>query len=128
MRIARILFGISGLLLLSGCYKPTYDDGPLVSMLTKEQRLCREWQINELNDAPFPTNTTWDFEEDGDLDIITNDNGVNTSNTWYWFWNSDKSGIVVSNFGGTEIDISKLSRNKLHFDINGDEYTCTSNN
>jgi len=125
----RILFAFAILPVLFSCERTTYDDGPFYSPLTKEKRLCREWQLDEINGAPYPTNTTWDFEEDGDLDEITNENGVNTANAWYWYWNFDKSGVIVSFMGGsTEVDISRLTRNELHFDIDGDEYRCTANN
>jgi len=125
----RILLAFAFISALLGCERTTYDDGPFISPLTKTKRLCREWQLEEINGAPYPTNTTWEFEEDGDLDEITTVNGVNTAKTWYWYWNSDQTGIDVSFMGGnTEIDISRLTRNEFHFDINGDEYRCTANN
>jgi len=125
----RILLAFAFIPALLGCERTTYDDGPFISPLTKTKRLCREWQLEEINGSPYPTNTTWEFEEDGDLDEITTVNGVNTAKTWYWYWNSDQTGIDVSFMGGnTEIDISRLTRNEFHFDINGDEYRCTANN
>jgi hypothetical protein len=125
----RILLAFAFIPAFLGCERTTYDDGPFISPLTKTKRLCREWQLEEINGAPYPTNTTWEFEEDGDLDEITTVNGVNTAKTWYWYWNSDQTGIDVSFMGGnTEIDISRLTRNEFHFDINGDEYRCTANN
>ena len=81
----RILLAFAFIPALLGCERTTYDDGPFISPLTKTKRLCREWQLEEINGAPYPTNTTWEFEEDGDLDEITTVNGVNTAKTWYWY-------------------------------------------
>ena len=116
------LLGVAALLFQS-CSK--YDDGPFLSPFPKEYRLCREWQLDELNGQPYPSNTTWDFEEDGEVDMITELNGNFTSKTRYWYWNNDKRGVIIDNMG--EIDISKLTRNKLWFDIGGNEYKCSAN-
>jgi len=110
-------------LLLQSCGK--YDNGPLVSPFTKEYRLCREWQLDELNGQAYPSNTYWDFEEDGEVDMITENNGTFSSQTRYWYWNNDKRGVIIDNMG--EIDISKLTRNQLWFDIGGNEYKSSAN-
>ncbi|MBA4737692.1 MAG: hypothetical protein H2059_00845, partial [Cryomorphaceae bacterium] len=73
----------------------------------------------------YPSNTYWDFEEDGEVDMITENNGTFSSQTRYWYWNNDKRGVIIDNMG--EIDISKLTRNQLWFDIGGNEYKCSAN-
>ena len=57
--------------------------------------------------------------------MITENNGTFNSQTRYWYWNNDKRGVIIDNMG--EIDISKLTRNQLWFDIGGNEYKCSAN-
>lgn len=70
--------------MLSACGK--YDDGPNVSLLTKKQRLQRQWDLDEYmneNGASLKNNSSafWELEKDSDSEF-TDDDGTKSQGKW----------------------------------------------
>lgn len=75
---------LASVLAVTACGK--YDDGPNVSVLTKKQRLQRQWDLDELvaeNGYTVKDNSTayWDLEKDGDAEF-TDEDGTKSQGKW----------------------------------------------
>ena len=72
----RLLITALACFLLFSCNK--YEEGPVISLLSAQQRLIGQWDVVEINDsisAPLgilPSGQTWEFEQDGDFNFSTN--------------------------------------------------------
>lgn len=91
-------------LVFSGCKK--YEEGPLISLRSKEKRLCQEWSITkalyngEVDDDFDEGYYYWDIRTDGDLVVSIGyewDGVIETESfTLTWEWSDDKEAIFVT--------------------------------
>jgi len=88
------------LAVLSGCKK--YEDGPLISLRSKEKRLCQKWELNkmEYNGQSQTINAGmgyfyWDIDKNGSIEQSIDLNGVTESMTAEWEWSEDKESIYI---------------------------------
>jgi hypothetical protein len=86
-------------MVVGACKK--YDEGPLISLRTKESRLCREWKLDkytvngveQANDA----NGTLEFKKDGSLtDTYHTENLGVLEFRGTWHFTQDKKYIEIS--------------------------------
>ena len=97
----------------------TYDEGPNSSLVSKTNRLCREWQIDKYNGQVYPYNMTWEFEKDGDLDQSYSYYGYNYSYNAQWEWSDNKSRIKIRDNQGNmmmDIDVKRLTTSEFWFE------------
>jgi hypothetical protein len=83
-------FSLMLLFLVSSCGK--YDNGPALSFLTEEKRLCRSWTLEKMEHANGYSTNEYFFqlkmEKDKSLQIEHKnslDEVVTTASTWEWF-------------------------------------------
>jgi len=91
------------LIIFSSCKK--YNEGPAISLRSKEKRLCQEWEMEkiELNgitdtDDEF-SYYYWDIHKDGTINIrvrFVDEPGEETME-FEWEWINDKKGIKITN-------------------------------
>lgn len=107
----------------------TYEDGPSTSLVSKTNRLCREWQVDEYNGANYPYNLTLDFTKDGDFSLNMSYYGYTYGYTGTWSWNSDKSKVNVDMSGDAmSMTVRRLTSDEFWWtDSWGDEYNCVAN-
>ena len=97
----------------------TYEEGPNSSLVSKTNRLCREWQIDKYNGQPYPYNMTWEFEKDGDLDMSYSYYGYTYSYNRQWEWSDNKSSIKLRDNQGNmvmELDVMRLTTSEFWFE------------
>lgn len=104
----------------SACGK--YDDGPNVSLLTKKQRLQRQWDLDEyMNDSGSTlkdnSSAFWELEKDGDAEF-TDDDGTKSQGKWEL--DDEKERLIVTAeypFVGTVVlgnfKIKRLTKKEL---------------
>jgi len=88
--------------LLFACGK--YEDGPMISLRTKEKRLVGEWKLVESSNEILTTIADFyiDIKKDGDAELIPyiNTNGLGVSSglklDGEWEWTNKKEGIRLS--------------------------------
>ncbi|MDI6833215.1 MAG: hypothetical protein QMD02_05130 [Bacteroidales bacterium] len=120
MRIKNLILISAVMLIFTGC---KYEEGPNVSLRSKEERLCNEWKIDEkLTNGVENTltetelQTTVEFKKGGEYSITVPILGVYVvfSGTWEFFDNKEK--IITTyeaNVLGTNVvqkDTSKILR------------------
>jgi len=85
------------LMVVGGCKK--YDEGPLISLRSKEKRLCQEWKVDKylLNgeDFTFYEEQYWTFEQNGDFLIYINYGNNEDQGEYSWRWADDKESIEI---------------------------------
>ena len=129
------------LMVVGACKK--YDEGPLISLRTKEARLCREWKLDKyiVNDETFDEvgKLVWKIEKNGiiHLNIMVGSNEETSESEWRWADNKEsleiksfgkKSGVISSllNYKGTNYEvwskfrIMRLTSKELSLEINED--------
>lgn len=97
----------------------TYEEGPTSSLVSKTNRLCREWQIDKYNGLPYPYNMTWEFEKDGDMDMSYTYYGYTYSYNRQWEWSDNKSRIKLRDNQGNmvmELDVMRLTTSEFWFE------------
>ena len=97
----------------------TYEEGPNSSLVSKTNRLCREWQIDKYNGQPYPYNMTWEFEKDGDMDMSYTYYGSTYSYNRQWEWSDNKSRIKLRDNQGNmvmELDVMRLTTSEFWFE------------
>jgi len=97
----------------------TYEEGPNSSLVSKTNRLCREWQIDKYNGQPYPYNMTWEFEKDGDMDMSYSYYGYTYSYNRQWEWSDNKSRIKLRDNQGNmimELDVMRLTTSEFWFE------------
>ena len=96
-----------GLLLIiaSACKK--YEEGPAISLRTKEKRLCQTWNLEEetINGVSFEGNSPkfqWEFHKGGSLTLYRS---VQNNGSWeteevlsQWKWADNQEAIAIEAF------------------------------
>ena len=108
-----VIYLLLALFAISGCKK--YDEGPAISLRSKEVRLCQEWneEQNLINgeDNTYYDDQYWNFNKDGTLVITTVYNNPVTELDWNynWRWTDDKESIEISVIINKKAENTKLS-------------------
>ena len=112
--------GLASALVL-GCSK--YDDGPAFSLASKNNRLCREWELDRINgQRNTDGEIIWEFEKDGDFLYTYIYDGYNYTTSGEWSWEDGKESLIFRIDGEIiESDISRLTSEELWLKIDGDE-------
>ncbi len=120
MKIKNLILVSTFMLIFAGC---KYEEGPNVSLRSKEERLCNEWKISEkltngvkdtLTEAELQTIV--EFKKGGDYSITVPIIGVYVVFTGTWKFYDNKEKIITTyeaNILGTHIeqkDTSKILR------------------
>ena len=126
-----LLFILSFVFIFSSCKK--YDDGPVVSLLTKTARLTGEWDVEEI-DGEYLTDVSAfiTFEKNGDFELSVQFNDYYYDDyieRGYWEWESGKESVDVTVDGERqEYKILRLTNDELWFeDEEREEWRCTKN-
>ena len=114
--------GLASALVL-GCSK--YEDGPAFSLSSKNNRLCREWELDQYQGQPYTDGELiFEFEKDGDLSVTTSYSYYGGSYSYTmsgsWEWIEGKESVTI-NLSGDYIvmDISRLTSGELWGQLNG---------
>lgn len=111
--------GLASALVL-GCSK--YDDGPAFSLASKNNRLCREWELDRLNGQRAEMEIIWEFEKDGDFEYSYSYDGYGYTLKGEWNWADNKETLRLTFLGDRyEIDINRLTSEELWLEFDGDE-------
>lgn len=112
--------GLASALVL-GCSK--YDDGPSFSLASKNNRLCREWELDRLNGQRPPEQIIFEFEKDGDFLFTYIYDGYNYTTRGEWRWEDGKESLRLTIDGERiEADINRLTSEELWLELDGDEW------
>lgn len=110
----------------TGC--STYEDGPSSSLISKNNRLCREWQIDEYNgQSSSAYDTSLEFQKDGDFKLKLTYYGYTYTSSYSWMWKDDKSGVYITSNSDTllSFDINRLTTDELWFtDMDNNDIKC----
>ena len=108
-----IFIFLVGLVSLTACKK--YDEGPLISLRSKEKRLCSNiWHINEITDentnsVSFNENNTMTFDKNGTMYVyyynVVEQEFQTDTNQWRFI--DDKNNIEVARKDYT-VDVDTL--------------------
>ena len=113
--------GLASALVL-GCSK--YEDGPAFSISSKNNRLCREWELDRYQGRPYTDGELiFEFEKDGDF---------SQTNTYFyyggsysyttrgsWKWVGDKESVTIQLDGAASVmDISRFTSGELLGELN----------
>lgn len=85
---------------VGGCKK--YEEGPLISLRSKENRLCKEWELDKLildgetNDEI--NDFIWKIEKNGSIQLKMLVNSIEHKATSEWRWTNDKESIEIKPF------------------------------
>ena len=120
------------LIIASACKK--YEEGPLISLRSKEKRLCQTWNLEEVTkDGEAIVNSDlsykWKFHEDGNFTLYRSEQN---SGSWEteevpskWKWTDDKEAVEVEGFNApnywTHYDIKKLKYDELILELTIEE-------
>ena len=92
-----VIYLFLALFAISGCKK--YDEGPAISLRSKEKRLCQEWKLDSYlvngEDFNYFEEQVWTIEKNGTL-IVYIDYGVYDEEAEFeWRWSDKKEGIEI---------------------------------
>lgn len=94
-----IIYLLISVLILAGCKK--YEEGPALSLRSKEKRLCQEWNLDKFtyNDEAITNqdNQKWIFRENGTLTITIFEDDSSDKMEYNWRWANDKEDIEILN-------------------------------
>lgn len=110
--------------LVTACSK--YEEGSKFTLLTKKSRVVNTWKLDKVTSiivatglesditSLFPT-TTMELTKDGVATVVQSSGGLSLSDVGTWAFNSDKSGLILTDAAGTasESDIVKLKANEM---------------
>ncbi len=115
-----LLFVIALALVLPAC---KYEEGPALSLRSKKARVVNIWKIEKAwqngydvtaSLESFQPGLTLEFKEDGSLVYDWLQNSAPVSYSVQWEFNSDKSGLVITeNALSTTWDILRLKNNEM---------------
>jgi hypothetical protein len=115
--------GLASALVL-GCSK--YEDGPAFSLSSKNNRLCREWELEQYQGRPYTDGELiFEFEKDGDFSSTTTYFYYGSSYSYTtrgsWKWVGDKESVTIQLDGAASVmDISRLTSGELWGELNGE--------
>lgn len=116
--------GLASALVL-GCSK--YEDGPSFSLVSKNNRLCREWELDKIQGRPVTDGElVFEFEKDGDFLFTYSYTYYNGSSYSYaqvgtWEWVQGKESVIIQLQGDMlNMDISRLTSSELWGQLNGE--------
>lgn len=85
------------LLVLTGCKK--YEEGPAISLRSKEARLCQEWKLDKYlvngEDFNYFEEQNWTFDKNGTLKVYINYGIYDEEAEFEWKWTGDKEAIEI---------------------------------
>jgi len=112
------------LILATACKK--YEEGPTISLRSKEKRLCQTWELHEFTKDGEPAGVShlkykWQFHKDGVFILFRSNND---SGSWEteelsskWKWDADKDKLEVEAINApnfwTSYEIKKLKYKEL---------------
>jgi hypothetical protein len=105
------------LISLNSCKK--YDEGPMLSLSSKESRLCQKWKCTELyySNGTLATQTGWwvslEYKKNGK--VLTASNLGQSNYEYDWKFNNDKTIIIggVGNISADQFLIKRLTNKDL---------------
>lgn len=105
-----------------------YEDGPSTSLVSKDNRLCRQWSIDEYDGYDISSyGVVWEFEKGGNWSQSMSYYGSTYTYTGTWEWNSDKSKVFISEGGSSmNCDISRLTTEEFWFDMDGSAFKASA--
>jgi hypothetical protein len=115
--------GLASALVL-GCSK--YEDGPAFSLSSKNNRLCREWELDQYQGQPYTDGELiFEFEKDGDFSLTTSYSYYGSSYSYTlrgsWEWIEGKESVTINMSGdNTVMDISRLTSGELWGQLDGE--------
>jgi hypothetical protein len=115
--------GLASALVL-GCSK--YEDGPAFSLSSKNNRLCREWELDQYQGQPYTDGELiFEFEKDGDFSVTTTYSYYGGSYSYTtrgsWEWVEGKESVTIQLPGdATVMDISRLTSGELWGQFDGE--------
>jgi hypothetical protein len=115
--------GLASALVL-GCSK--YEDGPAFSLSSKNNRLCREWELDQYQGQPYTdSELVFEFEKDGDFSITTtysyNGGSYSYTTRGSWEWVEGKESVSIQLPGdASSMDISRLTSGELWGQLDGE--------
>jgi hypothetical protein len=108
-------------MVLPACKK--YEDGPTISLRTKSSRVVNTWSIDKVYNDGVDITTAYlsfqqdykiEFKDDGTFVQSWLQGGVNVSYTGDWEFNSDKTGLKITENGvSSEWTILRLKNDEL---------------
>lgn len=114
-----IIYLLLGILVITGCKK--YEEGPALSLRSKEKRLCQEWKLDKFtfNDEAitYQDNQKWVFRENGTLTITIIEDDSSNDIKFNWRWVNNKEDIEIhESISEKAEDWVLLKIQKLKFD------------
>lgn len=92
-----IIYLLLALFAISGCKK--YDEGPAISLRSKEKRLCQEWKLDKYlvngEDFDYFEEQIWTFDKNGTLKVYINYGTYDEEAEFEWKWANKKEDIEI---------------------------------
>ena len=121
-KISAILFVALALaMVLPACKK--YEDGPTISLRSKKSRVVNKWAVDKVFNDGVDITATYlsyqqgfriEFKDDGTFLQSWLQGNVNVNFTGDWKFNSDKTGLILTENGvDTEVTILRLKNDEL---------------
>ena len=110
-------------LTLQGC--GTYEDGPGISLRSKEGRLTGEWKLVSSLGSPVTDEVTvYEFADDGKYEYTSSyyddfsEKDTTVSETGTWEWESGKESLKITTDGDASVlDIKRLTKDELTLSV-----------
>ncbi|MFZ9777405.1 MAG: hypothetical protein ACO3CI_03625 [Schleiferiaceae bacterium] len=118
-------------MMIWGCGK--YEDGPAVSLASKNNRLCREWELDMYDGQPYTDGDLYfEFEKDGAFTATSSYTyGSQTYQYTFngtWQWTEGKESVIIDLQGDMlDFQLTRLTSSELWGDLDGDmvEFVAT---
>jgi len=121
------------LMMATACKK--YEEGPLISLRTKEKRLCQTWNLEEVSKNGVAVDDhdikyKWKFHKDGDFTLYQSEQNydgvwetVEHPSRWNWVDNQEQIEIEAFNqsYYWIHYDIIKLKYDELILELTLEE-------
>lgn len=116
-RLRQVLFFLLSIGVLSSC---KYDEGPILSLRAKKERVANEWKVEKVIEANGTEregrDDHWTFTKDGALFVNGNEKGR-------WEFGSDKESLILEQKPGPdeEFEILRLKEQEMWLESEDDE-------
>jgi hypothetical protein len=118
-----LLTVVTSVLMLTSC--SPYEEGPVISLRSRTERLCNEWKLTRLyingteqTLSAFDQQTTLEFKKNGTCNYsyaVLDSTAIVITGSGTWEFNDDETEVITKityALGGTEIDTFKILRLK----------------